>query len=527
MTRSPRFLTFSLALLSTAAFAQLHVTIEPFQRAGDKVTALVVLSNDSGRDVENAEVELVLTSGRPATLTAGPHPGQPHAWSCVPSGPQSVRCRLPLIHGVKGSYSPLLATIEPAVEGRFALTGSVTWTLDGVTSTSAPYTARALYQREIVVSNTRDAGDGSFRAAIEYANDVCARDQVPCKFRFQFAEPVPQQGWYTIRPLTPFPPITAPDLEIDYTGDAINTPRLEIDGSLLAAGHGFDVRGAGPLIIAHLFIGGFPWDGIAITRPGGVGVFLNTIGLRPNKQPNPNGSRGITVATPAADVALISNRCSANRRSGIFIYSGERITIDTSIMGQFIFEVSPVLLGNGASGIYVGPTARDVLIRRTSAGGNAHMGIAIARGARGVRVEDSWLDPNSGLAIDHGLDGPDGAVRRPQEFALPPPRITSATYDAATGKTTIRGTFDAPIPDATWKLTIFGGVGLWPEFELPEALFTGNEFTVTLQRADIGRPELVRLTAGPVGPSDWSTSELSEPFAVSGNKLLSTVLRSR
>jgi len=324
---------------------------------------------------------------------------------------------------------------------------------------------------------------------------------------FRFTETLPEQGWYTIRPLTPFPAITAPDIAIERRSNDPHEPMVELDGSLLQSGNGLELRGEGQATINYLAIGGFPGDGIAITRRGPV-LISGSVGVRPNGQPHGNGSRGVSMDTPATDVWL-SGGISANGRSGVFITGGERITLDNITLGRVSWQ-SP-LLGNGASGVFVGPNARDVVIHRALIGGNAQMGVAIAPEARGVRIENTWIEPNGGLPIDHGLNGFSGEIFDPSHVALPAPRIELASYDAITNTTTIRGTFDAPDLDANWKLTIYGtSIGLWPEFDLPEFVFRGRTFTITLQ----GNRGVLRATAGSAQPGVWSTSEFSEPIAV-------------
>jgi hypothetical protein len=213
--------------------------------------------------------------------------------------------------------------------------------------------------------------------------------------------------------------------------------------------------------------------------------------------------------TPAADVSLGGNRISANGRSGVFIMGGERITLDSNAIGRVTGDTLP--LGNGASGVYAGPNARDIVIHQNLIGGNAQMGVAVATEARGVRIENTRIEPNGGLPIDHGLNGFSGEIDDPSHFALPAPRIDVASYDAATKTTTIRGTFDAPDQDASWKLTLYNpNIGLWPEFPLPELVFRGRTFVMKLQ----GRYDVIRATAGSAQPSDWSTSEYSEAVEV-------------
>jgi len=249
-------------------------------------------------------------------------------------------------------------------------------------------------------------------------------------------------------------------------------------------------------------------------------VYACTIGMRPDARPNPNGSRGVTLDPPSSDVQLTSNRMSANVRSGVFIAGGEHVALFGNTIGRRATESRD--LGNGASGVFAGPAAKDVLLSGNFIGGNHHMGIAVAREARGVRVANTWIDPNGGLPLDHGLDDFDGTVRMPG-FALPAPNVEYATYDTVTKKTTIHGTFDSPDPAAQWRLTIYGAIGAWPEMGLPSFTFSGTSFTVTID----GRPQTIHASVGPNAASDWSTSEFSRTVQVVtfGKKLLSTVLR--
>jgi hypothetical protein len=514
--KRPLVLLFSALLLTTplAADELLQLTIDPITRSddGNTATALVVLRNKTGADITDIDLDLVLTTGGNAvTLTAANHPAWGQLWSCTNTAAQSVRCHLPLFHGGPDANSwpfvPLVATIDGANEGRFSLTGHASGKAGAATLTST-YEVKALYEREVAITNTSDANEGSLRAAIEYANDTCARDHVPCALRFLFTDALPAQGWYTIRPLTPLPAITAPDISIERN---FHEPKVELDGSLLTTGHGLQLRGKGLAIIDGLSIGHFPWNGIAITRSGGTAVFSCAIGVRPDGQPNPNGSRGVTIDPPASDVYLGSNRISANVRSGVFIAGGEHITISGNVIGTHVFETAfNPLLGNGAAGIFVGPAARGVEVDANYLGANA-AGITVARGARGVSVDNNWIDSNNGLSIDHDLDGFSGYTKKPGEFALPAPRLESATYDQATQKVTIRGTFDAPEAGTAWKLTLTGdSIGIWPEKSLDQFEFTGTTFTVTF--LTFGSNSF-SATVGSAAPTDWSTSEFSDPIA--------------
>ncbi len=519
MNRLSVLLLTATLLSSTSILAEqsllVQVNIEGILLSADhhSATALAVLHNNSGVDVTNVDVDIVLTSLRPTTVSAASPPSWRPDWTCQSTGAQSVRCHLPLIIGLSTSFVPLLVTIDPAGEERYSMTAQATWSVAGTTFTSPPWTVKALYQREVPITNTNDDGEGSLRAALTYANDTCARDLVPCALHFQFTDPKPEQGWYTIRPLTPFPAITAPDITIEWP--STNRPSgaaplpVELDGSLLPAGNGLELRGEGQATIRDLTIGGFPWDGMVITRRGPVLIFCS-VGMRPNRQPLGNGSRGVSIDTPATDVS-VAGRSSANGRSGVFIMGGERITIENITIGRSTGDGESPLLGNGASGVFVGPNARDVVIHRALIGGNAQMGVAIAPEARGVRIENTWIDPNGGLPIDHGLNGFSGEIDDPSRLALPAPRIEVASYDPATKITTIQGTFDAPDPDASWTLTFYGNsIADWPETDLPTAVFHGRTFTMAVPF--VSGP--LRATVSSTQPSDWSTSEFSQPIEV-------------
>jgi hypothetical protein len=501
MTRSLILLISALLLTAPlTADELLQLTIQPIVRAadGNTASALVVVRNKTAEDLTDIDVDLVLSSAGKSVTLSGP--------SCTNSAPQNVHCEMPLIHG--GSFATVVATFDGAKEGRFSLTGTAT-AKAGATTLTSTYTEHAIYEREVAIANTADAGPGSLRAAIDYANDICARDHVPCALRFRFTDALPAQGWYTIRPATPLPAITAPDISIER---AFEEPKVELDGSQLATGHGLQLRGAGPATIDGLSIGRFPWDGIAITRSG-VATSIQTcaIGVRPNGEPSPNGSRGVTIDPPASDVYILSNRISGNVRSGVFIAGGEHITISGNVIGAHVFETTfNPLLGNGAAGIFAGPAARDVLIGTNYLGANA-AGITIARGARGVHAGNNWIDSNNGLRIDHNLDGFSGYTK-PSEFALPPPRLESATYDPVTQKVTIHGTFDAPEAGTAWRLTLTpDSIGIWPEKSLDQFEFTGTTFTVTF--ATFGSNSFSAIVSS-AAPTDWSTSEFSDPIAV-------------
>jgi hypothetical protein len=265
------------------------------------------------------------------------------------------------------------------------------------------------YAREFVVTSGDDAGPGSLRQAILDANASCTSYQQPCLLRFE-AE--------TIRPRTPLPAVSAQALTIDGAGRAV------VDGSLLqvpANGLLFDSNSYGLVIVRGLEVRGFPENGIEIRWQQ---VRIESCAITGNR------SRGIAVTTGLASGYADINDCviSDNGRSGIFA--------DTAS----IYVFRSAIERNGASGIFVG-RLHDALIVDNVIAENAHFGVGTVRDNRDVDVGPNRITGNRAGPIDIDLDGSSfftpAADRRP----VPPngPILTSATYDAATNTTTVRG----------------------------------------------------------------------------------------
>lgn len=511
-------------LLTTALFAEqspdLIVTLDPIGRpaSGTSTTLQATLRNRTANEIRDIDVDFVLEATRGA-LSAATHPAWPPSqWSCTNLTARHIRCRVPVIAQGPDQFIPLLLTIDPANEGRFRLTTHATWMAGGVTLTSEPYAVTAVFPRELRVINTNDAGEGSLRAAIETANDACARDQVPCLIRFLMNEPRPANGWYSIRPRTPLPPITAPDFEIDGERVGGEDPHIELDGSLLGIGHGLDIRGEGPAMIRGLAIGGFPYDGVTISRRGdearriSTTIFNSLIGVHPGRTPNPNRSRGITMNAPATSVAVRNNLIGANLRSGVFIAGAHGVLIFQNLIGTF--ESGSREQYNGASGIFAGPGSRNVSIMENTITGNAHFGLAIARGAVGVNlVNTNRIAANGLLPIDYALDGFSGYAKNgsnPETARTPAPRVTSVQFDAATNTSTVSGTFDNPDPSQEWKIALYIPSAAFFDLPLQTTTVTGNTFAFAV--TGLVTQATAMVYADCVTDRRWSTSEMSEAF---------------
>lgn len=455
----------------------------------------IVVSSKSDAMLNDVQVDVDLATPVEATLAApNLFPGQ----SCTNLDTKRLRCRLDTLY--PQSRTAFAVTVTPPY-GRATLTAQARWAQNGSEGTSAPAQTSWVLRREIVVTNTLDAGEGSLRAALEQANAIGTTSDIPLLIRFS-TEHVPFGSTLTIHPVTPLPAITARDLRIDAPADMFET-RVELDGALLSGGSGLELRGEGFFEIEGLIIGGFPWDGISVARRGVPSLGLSRIsfcqiGVRRDGTPNPNRSRGVTLDAPTSTVAIYASSLSANQRSGLFIAGANDIDVVSSFMDR-----------NGASGIYVGPGSRTIRISTVRVANNAHMGIAIARGARGVRAGNLFFEGNRNLTIDHGLDGFSGHDFNGHH--APAPHIESASYDPVLDRTTITGTFDRPDAGA-WRLTLYAPYRVTEWGERPETGLLGNRFTFLLPGAVGGT---IQVLATPDDSGEGSTSEFSNAVTLS------------
>jgi Right handed beta helix region len=461
--------TLSLAvllLLSTTASAQfgaLTFTLGPIERIGssDIANSFGTLHNSSGLDVQNVTVQVNLT-GPLTTYISGENDDR---WICRnDQTPFKLICIAPLIRA--GESIRLQVYVGPVRETRVLLSGQASWQWFEATLYTESSRQSRSFGREVVVRNSGDAGEGSLRAAIEYANDVCVRDAVPCNIVFRIDAPVPERGWFTILPNTPLPAITAPEIEIDgasqtkFSGDTNpRGPEIALDGSGLAIGHGLQIAGSGVAVVSNLAVGGFPWDGIAVTRHSFSRSIIrdNYIGTDAiGTHALPNGSRGITFDLPASEFDVTNNIISGNGRSGVFIESGYSVTLEENRIGVGT-DGQP--LPNGAAGVLIGPQAADVLLRRNTIAYNTKFGVAVAPEVARFALVDNSITRNGFIGIDRGLDGFSGYESDDFDVAnakIPPPRILAATFNPIANTTTVIGTYnEANDHWGTWEITLF------------------------------------------------------------------------
>lgn len=368
--------------------------------------------------------------------------------------------------------------------------------------------------RQHIVSNTNDAGPGSLRNAIEEANDWCT-PQRPCDIKFRFPEgPVP-----VIEPLTPLPPLTACGAVVGDWPESFQHPapvQVEINGRRVASGPGLELRSSCTFPSAYLFgvaIKGFPGDGILIT---GLTYYM----LR-GFVVTENGGRGINHRVNL-QLTLYDVVIGANARSGIAVFDGS-VGVYKSRIGV---GVDGSDLANGASGIYIAPTAWDVYLDDTIVANNHHFGLALA-GKRFVNFTGSTVIKDNTADIDWMLDGPSSSVDR--QYVPKTPRIVSVTYDAPANQTRVTVAVDDPqltagsnaevVLYASDRITIFGTAHLtkrvgaqWLEWQkpVPEAITINVDGDL---RGQYVSAITTRWTVQPYidtpSPSMASTSEVS------------------
>jgi len=358
---------------------------------------------------------------------------------CTVTGQRAV-CNIGAV--AAGSDQTFEVTLLAAPEWRQTMTLAAT--IEPVENDAAPSNNRATATIETVrgfeVTTNADSGPGSLRAAIERANAECSDIGPGCEIAFRL--PMAGRQWQTIELLTPLPVIEAKWVVIDgtsqtrWSGDTNPLgPEIELRGAKLQAGHGFERRDCDSgFILRGLTINAFPWNGVQIGRlpePGRTGcpsfatISGNYIGTDPTgTRAVPNG-RGIVVDGEFAQFVIEQNVISGNTRSGVFVERGFG-KVRENVIG--LNAKITAGLGNGASGVYLGPHAMGTDVKRNYIGFNHHFGIAVSPASLYNDLSDNSLQANYGMGIDRGLDGrTDG----------PLPEITSVRVED--GRTIIEG----------------------------------------------------------------------------------------
>ena len=432
-----RKLTLAVVLVSSlSAFGQLPSVKTEIRRpagvdAEQRATWVVVLENLSDAPLPAQSIH----------VTNDARPGQ-SAWVSVPAG-----CRI-----WAGRYTECSIALAPREKRELTFVVSYSqpygWAELSVGTTLATIYSDTIFAREFPVTNTSDAGPGSLRQAILDINNECTGFNEYCGPAFRIDGPVPAEGWFTIRLLSPLPPIAGSHTVLDGSSQSHHTgetnphggPEIMLDGSAAGFAHGLDGHSTREFRVTDLAIGGFAGNGIQSSTY--TTLKRNYVGVDPTGVvAAPNGWRG--VQTMRSSIVMQENVLSGNLRSGAWLTNDYVAVVERNLIGVGADGVTP--LGNGASGLYF---ERSSDVRQRSRvhdnviAYNAHAGISLSPTAGGTFGENTFRS-NAGRAIDINIDGPTlqptpGIPSRGGIVGAP--RIVSADYEG--GVTTI--VIDAP-----------------------------------------------------------------------------------
>ena len=407
-------------------------------RAGESWEVRIYASNNGAQTALGALLSVALPPG--AQVTAIP----PIGWRCGQQGDTYV-CDA-------STFAHTTVTHELLVQlsdDRNGANLELPVTLSASNAQPAHETLSLIVPRIITVTSTADAGAGSLREALLQANALCGPTKA-CDVLFDLAT------GSTFEPLTPLPAITACGRLFINGGTASGEPPYELSGAHIETdgkSYGLAYR---PVCVApaHLRVSGlainrFADDGITI-MPFNTQYYENTgyysdvrleglfIGTdRTGREARPNGWRGITVHSGSTLLHVTGSVLSGNGRSGLYISSAIAADVFRTRIGA---DPQGQPLGNGAAGIFL--HRGHLTVAENEIAFNNDFGIALARGTATASLQNAnSIHHNEFVGVDWGLDGP---TRDSGEAAGIPnaPKITSATYDAASNRTIVRGTIE-------------------------------------------------------------------------------------
>ena len=324
---------------------------------------------------------------------------------------------------------------------------------------------------DYLVTTTADEGAGSLRQALLDANAAPRIANLPAVIRFAIPAAEGIDNVLTITPRAPLPPIANANLVIDGESQGVNA-KIGLNGANCAAPcNGIETvspEGAsGTRIITNLVINGFPGHGVAIratssTPRGKEGLTLSGCFIGTDASGTiavPNGGNGIDAENAYLDLGATwshtverfllrpakPNVISGNRGDGIHIVSSTGRSYGT-LLG--VAAVTHAPLGNGGNGMTAINTDKPRLPYPWGAVFVFENGEVAYNGGNGidetgggaVAIRSTSVHDNADVGKDLGQPGPTDNDAGDADAWTNFPVITSATYDATSGRTTITGT---------------------------------------------------------------------------------------
>jgi hypothetical protein len=394
-----KVLVITLLLASFAAFAQvpnieLTVNAPPVLNPSNEATWLVRITNHNTTPSGDLTVNFTSFTRSPMSVTRVSLPP-----ACAVTELDRVECTV--------NVPPVSSVELPLVIQYDRPYGYVTFYafVNGLAAS-----ASFLFPHEYPVTTTADSGPGSLRQAILDLNRDCSAHTEPCGPAFRIAGPVPEEGWFTIRPLSPLPEITAGFPVFDgktqsrLTGETNGErgPEVMLDGSSAGPTNGLRFHGY-QVIVSDLAIGNFNGNGIEADPAFMTTIRTAYLGLHPSGfRGAPNAGRGIQVNR--GEVEISDSYLSANGRAGAYL-TGSTGNVHHSFIGVGVDGVTP--LGNGASGLFFqkyGLSWEQQGAWDNVIANNAHAGIGFTTDVIGDFGRNTFRD-NAGRAIDVEMDG--------------------------------------------------------------------------------------------------------------------------
>jgi hypothetical protein len=509
MTRRLFFLALPLVFAATAALADLHI---------ESVAREIGIDSDG-----NVPVTISVVNSTPDTLanvrltatlfdvTAA------DGWTCSKTtSPPGVACTL------NGALAPhQTASLSSKVHFDAIGRKDLNVALEGDTGATHVRTSsreQVVLYRRFLVTQTGDSGAGSLRAAIDAMNADATCASLPCGIDFDILS---SDAVKTIPLQAPLPRITGRDVTIDGSSQAFLHPNniVVIDGGGTDA---IEFFGNDWMSVNGLTLRNFALSAILVRM-----LPRASTNLMVTNSVFGSNFRSITIGGGYIGSASLirDNALAANTRSAIFDYSDHNPS----------FPLVPVLriernhiAENGASGIFLGEGSDGALIVDNIIERNRDFGVAVAAGARSVRILQNSIAHNGQSAIDVGLDGPSPVVPT-NSFGRDAAVINSAKYDPATNTTTITGSKPNVTPIvsncdfcATNIVSIYANDaeehGEFAEAQtyLGEATTSGNGWTFTFNGDLRGKyvTALATRWQNLVGSNLYDTAELSKAVRV-------------